>query len=180
MRRSLLILVLVALVFGAPYAAAMMYRAIGPWRTVAVERDGSRTRMEFDQNLPRPDFLPVYPGATIVQASQVTAVAAPGGFFALDLAARASLDDVRHFYTAALAAHGFAVRDVGTWPLNAAAARLLGMDDTLIARRATTDDQVDVQIRTPEGLIPARMIQIHWRKISELPRTPLPPEIKGF
>jgi hypothetical protein len=32
---------------------------------------------------------------------------------------------------------------------------------------------IDVQIRTPDGLIPSRLLQIHWRKISE---TAVPPE----
>ena len=35
-----------------------------------------------------------------------------------------------------------------------------------------TDDAIDVQIRTPDGLIPSRLLQIHWRKISETPALP--------
>jgi hypothetical protein len=37
------------------------------------------------------------------------------------------------------------------------------------AKRTETDDQIDIQIRTPDGLIPSRVLQIRWRKISETP-----------
>jgi hypothetical protein len=53
--------------------------------------------------------------------------------------------------------------------LNPATAALLGIDGTLAAKRVASDDQIDIQIRTPDGLIPSRLLQIHWRKISETP-----------
>jgi len=53
--------------------------------------------------------------------------------------------------------------------LNPPTAALLGIDGMLSAKRHSTDDAIDVQIRTPEGLIPSRLLQIRWRKISETP-----------
>ena len=41
----------------------------------------------------------------------------------------------------------------------------------LSAKRHATDDAIDVQIRTPDGIIPSRLLQIHWRKISATPET---------
>jgi len=59
--------------------------------------------------------------------------------------------------------------------LNPATAALLGIDGALSARRSETDDQIDVQIRTPDGLIASRLLQIRWRKISETPVHAPPP-----
>jgi hypothetical protein len=41
--------------------------------------------------------------------------------------------------------------------------------------RVATDDRLDIQIRTADGLIPSRLLQIHWRKISEFPVSVPPP-----
>ena len=169
MRRFLFLVLLVALAFGAPYAAALINAAMGPWSAVGIEADGSRTAMQFGRDLPRPEWVPVYPGATVVQGTKLVSARAPSGFHSLDLAVRASLDDVKRFYTEALTAAGFEVDDLGLGPLNPATAQLLGMDGTLFARRVATDDQINIQIRTPEGLVPSRMLQIHWQKISEAP-----------
>jgi len=92
------------------------------------------------------------------------------GFHSLDIATRASLDEVKRFYTDALSRAGFAVDDLDIAPLNPATAAYLGIDGTLSGKRATTDDMITVQIRTPEGLIPSRLLQIHWMKISEYPQ----------
>jgi hypothetical protein len=48
-------------------------------------------------------------------------------------------------------------------------AAYLGVDGMLSAKRHATDDAIDVQIRTPDGIIPSRLLQIHWRKISATP-----------
>ena len=73
-------------------------------------------------------------------------------------------------------AAGFEVTDTGILSLNPLTARILGIDGSLSAKRAATDDQIDIQIRTPDGLIfPSRLLQIHWRKISEMPVQPAPP-----
>jgi hypothetical protein len=55
--------------------------------------------------------------------------------------------------------------------LNPAAAALLGIAGSFSARRAATDDLVTIQVRTADGLVlPSRLLQIHWMKISEYPQ----------
>ena len=98
----------------------------------------------------------------------------PSQGYPLDLATRASLAEVKRFYTERLTASGFEVTDLGTYSLNPATAALLGIAGALSAQRAATDDQIDIQIRTADGLIPSRMLQIHWRKISEAPLAAVP------
>jgi hypothetical protein len=175
MRRLLPLLIFVALVYGVSYSSALIYRVMGPWSATAVERDGSVTHMQFDPNMARPGWVAVYPGATVVQASRLVSARAPQGFHSLELATRASLDEVKRFYTEQLTAAGFEVEDLGIWPLNPMTAAYLGVAGTLVGQRASTDDRIDIQIRTPDGLIPSRLLQIHWRKISETPATPMPP-----
>jgi hypothetical protein len=43
---------------------------MGPWSAIAIEQDGSVTNIQFGQNLPRPDWVPVYPNTSIVQGSR--------------------------------------------------------------------------------------------------------------
>jgi hypothetical protein len=174
MRRLLPLLVLVALVFGASYAAALINRVLGPWNATAVEQDGSVTRTQFGPDLPRPSWVPVYPGAWVVQASNVVSARAPSGFHMLELGTRASADEVRRFYTRALADAGFKVEDLGTQSLDPATAALLGVAGTIAGRRAATDDRIEVQIRAADGLLASRLLQIHWHKISEYPAAGMP------
>ena len=162
-------LFVVALIFGGSYAATIMTHILGPWSSTAVEHDGSLSHMQFAPDLPRPGWVPVYPDATVVQAARITSLKAPSGAHSLDLATRASLDEVKRFYTERLTASGFEVSDLGTYSLNPATAAMLGIAGALSALRVATDDQIDIQIRTPDGLIPSRMLQIRWRKISEFP-----------
>lgn len=171
MRRLYWLILVVTLMFGASYASALLNGLMGPWSAVGIEQDGSRTHMQFGQNLPRPAWVPLYPGASVVQSSRLFSAQAPSGFHSLDLATRASLDDIKRFYIAELGAAGFAVEDYGIAPLNPLTAAYLGIDATLSGKRASSDDIITVQIRTPDGLIPSRLLQISWRKISELPRT---------
>jgi len=163
-------LIVVALVFGASYASVIISAMILPISATAIEHDGRATNIEISQNLPRPEWVPVLPNASVVQAARVMPAQAPSGFHSLDLATRASLDEVKRFYTEQLTASGFTVTDLGIAPLNPATARMLGMDGTISAKRAATDDFIYVQIRTPDGLIPSRMLQIRWAKISEYPQ----------
>jgi hypothetical protein len=174
MRRLFVILLILALVFGASYAGALLSRLMGPWEAVAIERDGSTTHMAFGPNLPRPEWVPVYPGATVVQASRSTSARMPSGVHMLELATRAPYDDVRRFYEQRLAVEGFAVADSMPPTLNPATATFLGIAGSLSATRARTDDRIDVVIRTPDGLIPSRLLQITWRKISETPHPAAP------
>ena len=171
MRRLWLVfLVVVTIVFGASYASVIVNAVMGPWSATALEHDGSVTSMQFGRDLPRPEWLPLYPDATIVQASRLTSARGPSGFHSLDLATRASLADLRRFYIDRLTAAGFEVSDQGLATLNPATARLLGIDGMLSARRASTDDVVMVHIGTPDGLIASRTLQIRWARLSEYPR----------
>lgn len=167
------LLLAVAFTFGGSYASALITRMIGPWASTGIHQDGSTSHAVFDVNLARPEWLPVIPGATVVQAAKITSAQAPSGFHSLDLATRASVDDVKRFYTEKLSASGFDVEDMGLLSLNPMTARFLGIAGALSAKRAATDDRFDMQIRTAEGIVPSRMLQIHWRKISETPE-PLP------
>jgi hypothetical protein len=125
--------------------------------------------MQFSADLPRPEWVPVYPGAMIVDGTRLVSTRFPSGFHGLELATRASLEEVKQFYTERLTAAGFAVEDHGTLSLNPMTAAMLGIAGALSAKRTATDDRIDIQIRTAEGLIPSRLLQINWRKISETP-----------
>ena len=166
-RRFFIFLLFVTLVFGASYASALINRLMGPWTAVAIEQDGSTTRMQFDPNLPRPDWVQVYPGAVVAQTSMVTSNRFPSGLGTLDITTRASFEEVKRFYTDRLESSGFEVTDEGIGPLNPATAVYLGVAGTLSARRAATDDKVVIQIRTPDGLLLSRQVQLHWHKIRE-------------
>lgn len=182
MRRLLLALLLVVtVVFGASYASALIYRVMGPWSATAVEHDGSLTHMQFGADLPRPAWVPVYPDALVVQGARLVSVQARSGFHSLDISTRASLEEVKRFYSRELAAAGFEVADLGIAPLNPMTAAYLGIAGTLSGRRVATDDAIEVQIRTPDGLIPSRLLQLRWRKISEMPAAPAqqPPAVQS-
>src|SRR4029078_7202134 len=169
MRRFIPLLILLGLVFGASYASALIKRMMGPWSATAVEHDGSLTHMQFGSDLPRPEWVPYYPGAWVVGGSRLTSGRHPAGFHSLDLGTRASLDEVKRFYTEQLTGAGFEVSDLGLMGLNPMTAAYPCVDGTLSAKRPSTDDAIQVQIRTPDGLIPSRLLQIHWHKISATP-----------
>jgi hypothetical protein len=168
MRRFILGLVLLAVLFGSPYAALVLNQVMGAWSATAIEQDV--TQMTFDPNMPPPDFLPVFPGASVVQSSRVVSRAAPSGVGFIELAVYGSADAVRNFYQARLAAAGFTVDDLGTQGLNAATAAYLGLAGTLVGKRASTDDVLTIQIRDEEGILfRSRLLQLSWRKLSEWP-----------
>ena len=173
MRRLYLFFVLLLVVymlFGSPYAALLLNRAMGPWSGSAVHHDGSVSRQDYDMDRPPPAFVPVYPGASVVQSVLIYASHAPSGVGMLDLAVHGSQDEVRDFYRTRLEAQGFVVEDLGTLGLNPAAAEYLGVAGTLFAKRLETDDSVGVQIRTEEGIVVrSRLVQLSWRKLSEWP-----------
>jgi hypothetical protein len=170
MRRLWFVLILVTIVFGASYASVIVNAMIGPWSVIATEPDGSVTSVQFGQQQPRPDWVPVYPDARIVQASRVTSASRPSGFHTLDLVAQASLEDIKRFYTERLTAAGFEVADLGLMTLNPLTAGMLGVAGTLSAKRAATDDMIVIHIRTPDRQVPLRSLQLQWAKISEYPR----------
>src|SRR5262245_56562405 len=141
----LLVLLLVSLVFGGHYAAALLFRAMDPSQAVAIEADGSTTHMAFGLNLPRPDGVPGPPDATLIQRAKSTPSTLEG-VGSLDVASRMDLEPLRSFYRDALSRAGFTV-DEGLGLLNPPTARLLGIDAMLSAERAATRDQVSINIR---------------------------------
>src|SRR5215472_13339197 len=98
--------------FGSPYAALLLNHAMGEWSADAIEQDGSTTHMVFNPTMPPADFVPLFPGGSVVQSSLVVSKNAPSGF--------GSLDEVRDFYRTRLEAAGFTVEDFGTQGLNPA------------------------------------------------------------
>ena len=86
MRRLYGLLVVVALLYGASYAGAIVNWLIGPWSAVAIEHDGSTTPMQFGPHLPRPEWVPVYPGRHNRAGEKDWPARAPSGFHALELA----------------------------------------------------------------------------------------------
>ena len=170
MRRFLFSLILIAVLFCSPYAAWLLNRVMGPWSAGLGERDGIVSQVSFDPSMPPADFVPVFPGALVVQSSRLVSQDAPSGVGFLELTVHGSAEAVRDFYQARLAAAGFTVSDLGTQGLNAAAAAYLGVDGTLVGKRPATDDVLVVQIRGEEGiLIRSRLLQLNWRKLSEWP-----------
>ena len=103
----------------------------------------------------------------------LTAPGMPSGVGRLEIGTRAGFSEVRDFYQARLADAGFDVIDRGIGPLNPLTAAYLGIAGSLEATRAATDDFVSVVIRTPDGIIPSRLVELSWGKISE---RSLPPD----
>jgi hypothetical protein len=165
-------LLVAVVVFGTAWAGALLNAAMGPWTAQALNQDGTTTHMAFGQNLPRPDFIVLYPGSVVVQGSVLNSPAMPSGVGTLEIGTRAGFSDVRDFYLARLDEAGFNVVDRGTAPLNPLTAAYLGIAGSLEATRAVTDDFVNVVIRTPDGIIPSRVVELRWRKISEMPLPP--------
>jgi len=80
MRFLIQLLVVVALIFGVSHASAIIFWAMGSWSAVGFEQDGSQTHMQFGENLPRPEWVPFYPGASIVTGSKLTRCASRPDF----------------------------------------------------------------------------------------------------
>jgi len=99
MRFLLPVLLLVAMIFGVSHASAIIFWAMGSWSAVGFEQDGNQTDMQFGQNLPQPEWVPFYPSASVVTGSKLISVRQPSGFHSLEISTRASLEEVRRFYT---------------------------------------------------------------------------------
>src|SRR5262245_56965791 len=97
MRRLIQLAILVGLVSGPSDATALINRIMGPWSSTAIHQDGSLSHMQFGVDLPRPEWVPVYPGAWVVGGSAITSEQHPAGFHGLDLGTRDSLDEVKRF-----------------------------------------------------------------------------------
>ena len=163
-------LVVVTLVFGASYASAILFSFMGPFSAVGIEQDGSA-----DAHGVRAEPAAARMGAGLSRRVDRAGEQGHRGARAIRLPlARACNARLARRGEAllhrALTASGFTVDDLGIAPLNPATARMLGMDGTISAKRDATDDIIYVQIRTPDGLIPSRMLQIRWAKISEYPQ----------
>jgi hypothetical protein len=169
MRRVFALVVLgIVLLVGAPYAALVMNRVMGSWTADAIEADGSVTHMEFGADLPRPIWVPVPPDASIVQSSRLLSRDAPEGVGRIEVAVTGSFDEIKQFYRQALEQSGFTVTDLGLGPLDPATARYLGVAGMLWAERPATGDQINVQIRTPEGvLLRSTLVEASWRKAKD-------------
>jgi hypothetical protein len=168
--RIIWILLLVAFLFGSPYAAMMLFSAMGPWDAVMVEQDGKLWHLREDANMAAPEFVPIFPGSRVVQAGLMTTAGSAGGIGHMDLAARGTAEQVREFYISRLRAAGFDARDLEIPGLNPMTAAYLGLAGSVVGKRPATDDIITVQIRTEEGwFVPSRLLQISWRKISEWP-----------
>jgi hypothetical protein len=170
--------VVITLAVGAPYAGLFLNRATGPWDTTAIERDGSVTHMSFGRDLPRPEWIFLPPGASIVQASQVTNEAQGRDVGILELASRLPLTEIRSFYQERLSRADFAVVDLGTGPMDARTAEYLGVGAILVATRAKSGDRLDISIGTPEGIFRTSLIRLSWRKVplgASPPDPPMPP-----
>ncbi len=161
-RLVLWLIVIATLAVGAPYAALALNILQGPWSASGIEHDGSVTSMVFDRNLPRPSWMPVPPGATVVEASHLVNARQGRDYQSFDVTSHDSLEGLRSFYMQKLQAAGFAVKDHGTGTLNARAADYLGIGDTLSATRR--GDAVNVTIGTPEGIFRARSVHLGWWK----------------
>jgi hypothetical protein len=146
-------LLAIVVLFGSAYGALVLNRAMGPWEATGIQQDGSLTHMRFDPGMAPADFVPLFPGAQIVQSGRVLFKEAPSGVGLLDLTVRGSAEEVKDFYRARLEAAGFAVSDLVVPNLDPATAAHLGLDGGLVAKRAATDDILTLQIRTEEGLL---------------------------
>jgi hypothetical protein len=173
-RAFIAVLIIVAVLAGAPYAALLINRIIGTNTVVFTEADGSRRTLIIGPDAAQPDWLPMMPGSRLVNAHRWlpnTLAVDSGG---VELATQADVAAVKAFYTEALGKIGFAVEDDGLGPLNAATAAYLGMAGTLLAERRSTGHELTLQIRTPDGLIVAsRLLQIEWRQLGPGQRSAL-------
>src|SRR5262249_31669406 len=79
--------------FGTAWGGALLNAAMGPWTAWGLNHDGTTTHMAFGQNLPRPDFIVLYPGAYVVQGSLLTSSAMPSGVGKLDIGTRAGFGE---------------------------------------------------------------------------------------
>jgi hypothetical protein len=120
--------------------------------------------MVFDRNLPRPDWVAIPSGASIVQASRVVNAQQRRDVQSLSLSTRESLSNIRTFYRERLSRAGFAVNDLGTGPMNARTAAFIGVADVLSATRTRTGDSVAITIHTPEGVFATRLVELRWAK----------------
>jgi len=159
-----LLLLLAVAIIGAPYVAMLLNVSMGDWSATGIERDGSRTEISFGRNMPLPEWVPVLPDASVVQASRVVNAKQGLDVQMLDLATRQDLAGIKRFCRERLVRSGFVVTDLGTGPMNAPTAAYLGIANMLQAVRKASRDEINITIRTPEGLFAATQVELRWRK----------------
>src|SRR5215472_10210520 len=113
------LIVVAILSVGTPVVAMLLDMSMGSWTATAIEHDGTVTKIAFDRNLKRPDWVGIPSGASIVQASHVMNAGQSRDVYLMSLSTRAQLSDVRDFYRDRLSRAGFVVSDIGTGPMNA-------------------------------------------------------------
>lgn len=158
--------ILIAIALAAPYASLLIHRALGTTTAGMITADGARSTLVMGPDAPRPDWLPVAPGARVMTASRwmTQEYFKDGGDLAV--LARGELGALKAFYAGALAAQGFAVEDLGLGGLAPPLAAYMGVAGTLIAERPATGHELSVSIRTPQGfLTQVRVVEIHWREL---------------
>ena len=167
-RAFLFFLLLIGVIFGSPALDIIIGRILGTYTVVYDAGMVSEYTAISGPAAPLPAWVPILPGAVIAHASQVTS-GRPDGVGMVDLATRATLDDIKTFYTRSLTGLGFVVRDDGFGILTPEGAEFFGLAGTLIAERPDTSDEdykyVAVQIRTEDGwLVRSRLLTVQWRK----------------
>jgi hypothetical protein len=168
MRRLFLgLLILAAMTGGYPYASLLINYSLGTNTVVFAYGDGTERALVSGPDAPRPDWLPIMPGATIVTAGRWVASPVQADAGDVELAVRADLDEVKQFYMESLSAGGFEVRDLGTYTLAPPIAAHLGIANMLYGYNSASETEINVDIRTPSGwILPSRPVQVRWRKTS--------------
>lgn len=165
--RTLIILAMltIAVLTGAPYAAWVLNRLVGTNATVMPDAAGVMHQVILGPAAPVPDWLPRLPGEGVVMASRWS----PGGEMLdegdLEVLTHKGLDECRDFYRQALQRQGFVLDDPSQPQVDPAIAAWLALDGDLLAHRSATGHQIQVQFRSPQGMIlQPRLIQIHFRQ----------------
>lgn len=158
------LIVLLVLIVGAPVVAMLLDMAMGSWSATAIEHGGTVTTMVFDRNLPRPGWVGIPSGASVVQSSHVVNTRQGRDVRLLSLSTRESMPEIRDFYRDRLSRAGFIVSDLGTGAMNARTAAFIGVADILSATRAASGESIAVTIHTPEGILATTLVELKWGK----------------
>jgi len=160
-----LLLAVMTVLFGYPYAGWVVNRALGTHSVVMTERDGTQRTLIMGPDATHPEWLAIMPGALVVSAGRWLPNPSQADEGDLEILTHAGFDDIRRFYMDGLQLQGFAMKDLGTGPLSPPAAAYLGIDGMLYGYRAETSFEISLDIRSESGLLlSSRLVQIHWRK----------------
>lgn len=164
-RRFFFAITLLAAIAGYPYAALVLYRVVGTNTVVFTAHDGRQRTLISGPSAPRPDWVPILPGAYTVGAAHWMPTPDRPIAGGVELLTHKSLDEIKRFYIDALAAAGFDARDVGFGLLDAPTAAFFGVDNELLGYRRDTDLTFSVSTSTPSGLLlRPRLVKLHWQR----------------